>query len=53
LAFDPNGERIDCSNHRGYIALEEGSSWLEVESMHEDQYWSVTLNQILNGEYEV
>jgi DNA replication initiation complex subunit (GINS family) len=50
IAFDENGDRLDCSSFKAWRALEEGSSWLETRSIHDDKYWNVTLEEILDME---
>jgi hypothetical protein len=45
IAFDKNGDRIDCSSSNEFMAKEVGSSWLEERSMHEDEYWRVTVDE--------
>ena len=42
IAFDENGERIDCSSFKGFRAKEKGSSWLEERSIQEDKCWGMT-----------
>jgi hypothetical protein len=50
LAFDEKGDRIDCSSTKGYLALEEGSSWRENRSIYEDEYWGITLEEAISRE---
>jgi hypothetical protein len=45
LAFDENGERIDCSSFKGFLAKEAGSSWGLKKSMDEDKYWRMTADE--------
>ena len=45
IAFDENGERIDCSSFKGFRAKEKGSSWLEERSIHSDKYWGMTADE--------
>jgi hypothetical protein len=47
IAFYENGDRIDCSSFKADFVLDEGSSWLETRSIHDDKYWNVTLEEIL------
>lgn len=46
IAFDAGGKRIPCGLE-GRHAFEEGSSWLKSSSMHEDPYWNVALEEVL------
>jgi hypothetical protein len=50
IAFDENGDRLDCSSFKAIRALEEGSSWLKTWSIHDEKYWKVTLEEILDME---
>jgi len=50
LAFDMNGDRIDCSSFKRDRAKESGSSWLNEKSMHEDKYWNITLDEAISEE---
>ena len=51
VAFDDNGDRIDCSSFRKYLAKEVGSSWLDERSMHEDKYWNIGVDEAIGGDY--
>jgi hypothetical protein len=48
IAFDENGDRIDCSSFKVYRALEEGSSWLDRRSIHDDEYWGMSVDEVIN-----
>src|SRR5262245_2260709 len=50
IAFDANGDRIDCSSFKGFRALEVGSSWLQKRSIHGDEYWGITVEEAVNRE---
>jgi len=50
IAFDGNGDRIDCSSFKGFLAKEAGSSWCEERSMHGDKYWRISLDEATSGE---
>ena len=47
ITFSGDGERLDCSSYRSYLALEKGSSWLETRSMEQDRYWNIKIEDIL------
>ena len=47
IAFQRNGQRLDCSSFKSFVALQNGSSWLETASMEEDRYWNVKIEDIL------
>ena len=47
VAFDENGDRIDCSSYKAKYALQKGSSWLETRSIHDDPYWNISLEDAL------
>ena len=47
VAFDINGDRIDCSAWKSDRALEEGSSWLETTSIYDDPYCNMTIEEAL------
>ena len=46
IAFDENGDRIDCSSFKAFRAKEDGSSWLVVRSMQQDKYWGMTVDEV-------
>lgn len=48
IVFDGNGNRLDCSSFKAFRALEAGSSWLETRSINQDEYWNISLEDILN-----
>jgi hypothetical protein len=48
IAFDVNGNRLDCSSSKSVLALRDGSSWLETRSMEDDKYWNMPIDDILN-----
>jgi len=48
IAFGRNGERLDCSSFKSFVALQNGSSWLETRSMEEDKYWNMKIEDILD-----
>ena len=50
MAFDKYGDRINCSGWKAKYVLEEGSSWLETRSIHDDKYWNMALEEALNEE---
>lgn len=49
IAFDSEGQRLDCSSFKSSRALQEGSSWLETSSMRDDRYWNMTIEDILEA----
>ena len=50
IAFDENGDRIDCSSYKGFLALKDGSSWLLNRSIYEDEYWGITVEEAISRE---
>src|SRR5579859_2417520 len=50
IAFDGNGDRMDCSSFKAFLALEDGSSWRDRRSIHDDKYWSIRVDEATSGE---
>jgi hypothetical protein len=50
IAFDENGDRMDCSSYKAKYVLTEGSSWCEERSMHDDKYWNINVEEVMRGE---
>jgi len=50
IAFDGNGDRMDCSSFKVFLALEDGSSWRDCRSIHDDKYWSISVDEATGGE---
>jgi hypothetical protein len=50
IAFDEKGDRIDCSSFKRFRAKRIGSSWCEGRSMHDDIYWSMTVDEVTSRE---
>jgi hypothetical protein len=48
ISFDENGERIDCSSFKAFRALEKGSSWCDRRSIHDDEYWGISVDEAIN-----
>ena len=47
IAFGRTGERLDCSSQKSFVALQNGSSWLETRSMEQEKYWNIKIEDIL------
>ena len=48
--FDEDGDRIDCSSFKLFRALENGSSWRDSRSMHDDKYSNISVDEAVSKE---
>ena len=47
IGFDERAWRLYCSSCKTFKGLEEGTSRREMESIHENEYWNISIEEVI------
>ena len=48
ITFNKNEDKIDYSSFKIFLALKKRSNWYDYKSIHDDEYWDISINEVIN-----